>query len=151
MRVPHSQSHVKVPDLPLEKLASNNQLSQTQKVAEVSRQFEAVLLRQILTEAQKPAFKSNVAGSSVSTSIYQDLFTQQLADQISRSGSVGLAKTLEAQMEHQFKEAHPVSAGASPSQAAKLPQATHSATSSHAHRLAQAHHSPDTAKRSALP
>ena len=37
----------------MEKLAGNTNLSQEEKIGEVSRQFEAVLLRQILQTAQK--------------------------------------------------------------------------------------------------
>src|SRR3954464_12649001 len=85
-------------DLPLEKLATSKALTEEQKTAEMTRQFEAVLLRQILTDAQKPAFKSSLtAGSGVSASIYQDMMVNQLADKISSARTLGLAQELEKQ------------------------------------------------------
>src|SRR5438552_10017776 len=88
-------------DLPIEQLGSNAQLSETEKVSELSRQFEAVLLRQILSNAQKTVFASSMNPESVSSGIYQDLITNQLADNISRSRAFGLARTLEGQLQHQ--------------------------------------------------
>jgi flagellar protein FlgJ len=94
---------VRAADLPLEKLAASTQLDDREKIAEVSRQFEAVLLRQILAQAQKPLFKSGLLESDNSTnSIYQDLITQQLADRISRGGSFGFAKVLDRQLAAQY-------------------------------------------------
>jgi Rod binding domain-containing protein len=103
MEITPFQRHIKATQLPLEKLAGNSNLTQAEKLGEISRQFEAVLLRQILSEAQKPVFQSKAAGSSVSGDVYRDLVTTQLADQISRSGSIGLARGLESQLQHQLK------------------------------------------------
>jgi Rod binding domain-containing protein len=101
---------VQAADLPLEKLATTTKVDDREKIAEVSRQFEAVLLRQILGQAQKPLFKSGLLESSNSSnSIYQDLVTQQLADRISRGGSFGFASVLEHQLAAQYiqKESEP--------------------------------------------
>jgi Rod binding domain-containing protein len=67
-------------------------------VAEVSRQFESVLLRQILGAARKTIFRSKFNEDSMASGIYQDMTTSQLADAISRNGSFGLARSLEAQL-----------------------------------------------------
>ena len=88
-------------ELPIENLAGNKSLSQAEKVAEVSRQFESVLLRQILGQGRKTVFHSKFNQDSMSSGIYQDMATNQLADAISRSGSFGLARSLEAQLIHQ--------------------------------------------------
>src|SRR6185436_8243272 len=95
--------HVKVDpaDVPLEKLSTSKALTEEQKTSEMTRQFEAVLLRQILNEAQKPAFKSKYASTGVSSAIYQDLMVNQLADRISSSRTVGLAQELETQVSRQ--------------------------------------------------
>lgn len=93
---------VRASDLPMEKLAANSQIAESEKVAEVSRQFEAVLLRQILQHAQKTHFKSSVAGEAMAGGIYQDLVTNQLADGISKSGGFGLAQTLSEQLKHEL-------------------------------------------------
>jgi len=101
--LPLRSSSVQAADLPLERLSSNTTLSDKEKIKEVSRQFESVLLHQILAQAQKPvANGSALPGSGASASIYQDMITQQLADRISRGGSFGFAKVLEKQLSHQF-------------------------------------------------
>ncbi len=92
-------------DVPLERLAGNASLTEKEKVAEVSRQFEAVLLRQILTETQKPLIKSKFSDNSTAASIYRDMIGNQLADSISKTGSVGLAKTLGRQLTHEVTPA----------------------------------------------
>ena len=91
----------KAEDLPLEQLAGNKSLSEAEKVGEVSRQFESVLLRQILGQARKTVFRSTTNPDSMTAGIYQDLVTSQLADSISRSGSFGLARSLETQLAKQ--------------------------------------------------
>jgi Rod binding domain-containing protein len=91
----------KAEELPLEKLAANKSLSEAEKVGEVSRQFESVLLRQILGQARKTIFNSKMNQDSMTSGIYQDMVTSQLADSISRSGSFGLARSLESQLARQ--------------------------------------------------
>jgi len=100
------QSRTRAADLPLECLASNTQVPETEKLAEVSRQFEAVLLRQVLSQAQKPAFPSRSHPQTVSSGIYQDMMTQQLADQITRSGGLGLGTSLQSQLTKQVIGTH---------------------------------------------
>jgi Rod binding domain-containing protein len=110
MEIPALTRSLSVADLPLEKLATSTQLSDTEKIAEISRQFEAVLLRQILSEAQKPLFKSSLLQSESSTNgIYQDMLVEQLADRISRGGTFGFAKVLEHELSAQYinKEQQP--------------------------------------------
>jgi Rod binding domain-containing protein len=85
-------------NLPLEQLSANSHLSEAEKIAGVSRHFEAVLLRQFLTEAQKPLLNSKSAMSGAQSSIYQDMMVNQLADEISKSGHFGLARSFQAQV-----------------------------------------------------
>ena len=97
--------NVRASELPLERLASSKEVPQEAKVKEVSRQFEAVLLRQILSQAQKPMFKSSLmAGSATTNAIYQDMVTQQLADRISEGGTFGFANVLEQQLSTQYAD-----------------------------------------------
>ena len=49
--------HPDLSSLPLDRLAASTQIDQKEKIRQVSRAFEAVLLRQILQESQKPTFK----------------------------------------------------------------------------------------------
>lgn len=92
------QRHVVASDIQPERLAGNSQLSESQKIGEASRQFESILLKQILDGAQKTVIKSKYSDNSTSASIYQGMITNQLADSISKSGALGLARTFEQQL-----------------------------------------------------
>ncbi len=92
-------------DVPMEQLAHNRTMTEQQKVGEVSRQFEALLLRQILQETQKTVIPSKYSDNSTTASIYHDMVTNQLADSISKSGTVGLAQSLERQLTRQLQPA----------------------------------------------
>lgn len=94
------QRQVRASDLPIEKLSTNKSINEKEKITEVSRQFEAVLLRQILGSAQKTHFNSKYADNSTAGGIYKDMVTNQFADGISKSGALGFGKVLAAQMSH---------------------------------------------------
>ena len=95
------QPRVKAADVPLNDLAANKHISDQEKVAEVSRQFEAVLLRQILQETRKSSVSSSSPADASVSGIYDDMINNQLADSISRSGSFGLARSLQGQLARQ--------------------------------------------------
>src|ERR1051325_901392 len=102
MTVPSlNPSHVDASKLPIEQLAGSKQVSEPQKIAAASQAFEALLLRQILQESQKPVFASKFVGNSFADGIYRDLVVNQLAENISKTGSIGLAKTFTAQVQRQ--------------------------------------------------
>src|SRR5579883_864777 len=101
MDIPAFQRHVNAADLPFEQLASNSSVSQSDKVKEACRQFEAVLMRQILTEARKTVISPDGKGDSNTKGIYDDMINNQLAESMTRSGGLGLAKSLQAQFVHQ--------------------------------------------------
>ena len=102
-----SAPKVKPEDIPLDKIADSKALTEGQKTTEMTRQFEALLLRQILTEAQKPAFKSSLMpNAGVSGSIYQDMMVNQLAEKISSTRTLGLAQELEGQVSRQLPGHH---------------------------------------------
>ena len=100
MNITAAHPRIDASQLPLESLAGNPNLSDSAKVAEVSRQFEAVLLRQILQDIRKPVL-APAEGDATSTGIYADMINNQLAQSISRSGGFGLAKSLSSQLSHQ--------------------------------------------------
>jgi flagellar protein FlgJ len=89
---------VNASDIAPERLAGNTALSEQQKIAEASRQFEAILLRQILDSSQKSVIASKFTDNSTASGIYRDMITAQLADSISKSGTFGFAKTFEQQL-----------------------------------------------------
>jgi Rod binding domain-containing protein len=98
-----SQARTKPADIPLDKLVNSKALSEKDKTSEAARKFEAVLLRQILNDAQKPAIKSKFNLTGTSNSIYQDMMVNQMAETISSSQSLGLARELGGQMNRQLK------------------------------------------------
>jgi Rod binding domain-containing protein len=95
------QPQIKVADVPLNELAANPHISDPEKVAEVSRQFEAVLLRQILQESRKSSVSPSSPADASTSGIYDDMINNQLADSISRSGSFGLARSLQRELARQ--------------------------------------------------
>ena len=101
MDIPPLQSQAKASVVPFDQLASNPNVSDRDKVKEACRQFEAVLLRQILGEARKTVIPSSTNSDSNVSGIYNDMVNNQMADSISRSGAFGLAKSLQAQLVHQ--------------------------------------------------
>jgi Rod binding domain-containing protein len=95
-----SKSPVDASNIPVEELAGSKQVTEQQKIAEASRQFEAIMLRQILSESQKPVITSEFTDNSTAAGIYQDYITNTLADSMSKSGTLGLAKVFEQQLSH---------------------------------------------------
>lgn len=92
---------IDVSNLPLEKLAANKQVPESEKISQASRAFEAVLLRQILSESQRPVFPSKYIGNSTADGIYRDEIVNQLADDISKSGALGLGQSLARELQRQ--------------------------------------------------
>lgn len=112
--------------IPVEELAANKQLTEQQKVAEASRQFEAIMLQQILSESQKPVITSEFTDNSTAAGIYQDYITKTLADSMSKSGTLGLSKVFEQQLSH-------------PAAKTAVPDATHKLDLTKPHGLANTH------------
>jgi Rod binding domain-containing protein len=92
---------IKAADVPLTELAANKNITDREKVAEVSRQFEAVLVRQILQETRKSCVNPSSTVGAATSGIYDDMINNQLADSISRSGALGLAKSLQGELASQ--------------------------------------------------
>jgi Rod binding domain-containing protein len=95
------QSKIKASDIAFDQLAGNPNISSSDKVKEACRQFEAVLLRQVLGEARKTVIPSSTSDNSNEAGIYNDMINNQMADSMSKSGAFGLAKSLEKQLVHQ--------------------------------------------------
>ncbi len=88
-----------------ERLAGNPHVSQADKIAIASKHFEAILVRQFLTEAQKPLLAPKGQMSGATSEIYRDMMTDTLANQISKSGTLGLARQFQAQFTPHAKDA----------------------------------------------
>jgi flagellar protein FlgJ len=116
------QPYVKASTVPFEQLAGNPNIPEAEKVKEASRQFEAILLRQIIGEARKTVISSSESDNSNESGIYNDMINNQLADSISQSGSFGLSKSIEKQLVHQTLHKD---AGQPPAAADAAPAPTH--------------------------
>jgi flagellar protein FlgJ len=82
----------------LARFARNPKVSESDKIAEASRQFEAVLLRQILSAARKTVIRSGLEQESAASDMYQDMINAHLADAITGAGGLGLARSLQLQV-----------------------------------------------------
>ena len=98
MAVPINMQSMSANHLAVEELAQNRQLTETQKVGEVARHFEAILLRQFLSEATKPMLSSNEVMNAAQRGVYQDKIVHTLADTISRTGEFGLSQAFRHQL-----------------------------------------------------
>lgn len=95
---PIQSSSVDTSNIPVEDLAGDKNLTKQQKIHEASRQFESIMLQQILSEMQKPVITSEFTDDSTASGIYQDYVTNALAQSMSKSGSFGFAKIFEQQL-----------------------------------------------------
>jgi flagellar protein FlgJ len=103
MTLPPIQPGIEASDIPTERLAGSSMLTEDQKIGEATRQFEALLLRQILESTQKTVIQSKYSDNSTTAGIYRDMVTNQLAESISKSGTLGLAQTLKREFTRQVK------------------------------------------------
>jgi Rod binding domain-containing protein len=107
MNITPIQSPVDVSNIPLEELAGDKKLTEQQKIGEASRQFEVIMLQQILSETQKPVITSEFTDDSTAAGIYQDYMTHALAESMSKSSAFGLAKIFERQLTHHDSKTAP--------------------------------------------
>ncbi len=82
--------------------------------SEVARQFEAILVRQILSESMKTMLEHGKDGQ-----VYGYYLTEALADGITKGGGLGLRSVLESQLRQQVP---PQSASSESSQIPKMPR-----------------------------
>jgi flagellar protein FlgJ len=63
-----------------------------------AEQFEAYFIQETMKAMRKTVEKSDLMGSSQHTDTYQDLLDKEIAVQMARRGSIGLADMLEREM-----------------------------------------------------
>jgi Rod binding domain-containing protein len=84
------------------------------KLAEATRSFEGVLIRQMLTSLEKTTQMSG-SKSLGSQSAYSSMMVDALSDAIARSGGLGLADSLGATLSSQLdSQTHPEAVPLSP-------------------------------------
>jgi len=90
---------------PAESPAQGKPAREQEKLAEASRQFEALLVRQILQQARQTTIRSKFTDNSASSEIYKDMVNAELADAMTKGGGLGLADSLRRQLSHQLSTA----------------------------------------------
>lgn len=107
MNISSIQSTSDDSNVPIEDLAGNKHLTQRQKIHEASREFEVIMLKQVLSEMQKPVITSEFTDDSTASDVYQDYISNALAEGMSKSGAFGFAKIFEQQLSpHTAKSNH---------------------------------------------
>lgn len=73
-----------------------------QRLGEAATRFEAIFARQMLASARKAGFDDGGLFSSQATDTFRQMMDDRFADILSESGSLGFAKTIEAQLSSQL-------------------------------------------------
>lgn len=68
------------------------------KLRKACQGFEALLVQQMLSAMRQTVEKSDVFGSREKEDVFQGMLDQQMADEISRTGTMGIADMLYAQL-----------------------------------------------------
>jgi flagellar protein FlgJ len=85
-------------------IAASAKSPQSAQLAEVSQQFEAIFVRQMLAEARKSHFGGEdlLGGHGMDT--FRQMQDEHFADIAAERGSFGLAKMIEAQLARQIPQ-----------------------------------------------
>lgn len=79
----------------LQTLHMRKDIPETEKTELVAREFERMMLRQVLKTSMKPMFGQNASTQSASSDIYQDLVTDALANSIGNGNTLSIAQQLQ--------------------------------------------------------
>ena len=65
--------------------------------AQAARQFEALLISELLKRSQQPLLGESLLGGGSAGATYRELFSDELAQRMAAAGGLGLARTLASQ------------------------------------------------------
>ncbi|MEC8419649.1 MAG: hypothetical protein VXZ32_00855 [Verrucomicrobiota bacterium] len=82
----------------LMEMAHSKNISQKQKNAAVSQQFEAVLVKQFLKEALKPMFEGVFNEDAGAHRMYRHFFTDAISESVAQGGGFGVSNILQQQL-----------------------------------------------------
>ena len=82
----------------LMEMAHSKHVSEQQKTAAVSQQFESVLVKQFLKEALKPMFKGVFNEDGNAHRMYRHFFTDAISESIASGGGFGISTLLQQQL-----------------------------------------------------
>lgn len=89
--------------------ASSGKKMTESEIKEVGQQFEAMLLRQLLTTMRKSIPKNELFGESSANEIYKDLFDEKLAEQVAAASQTGIGEILSQEIIRQQEQISPSS------------------------------------------
>lgn len=69
-----------------------------QKLKDATEQFEAILIRQYLSEAMQPLFDDSMMGQASGSHMYQYMITDAMASELSNNSTFGVASLLQMQL-----------------------------------------------------
>ena len=72
------------------------------KIAEVSKQFEAVILRNFLKDSLKPLFQSYLSKENSQNNIYRYHLVDALSQSMAEREALGISNVLQMQLKSQF-------------------------------------------------
>lgn len=78
-----------------------NQVAERQKIKKAAHEFEAIMLQQLLKQAQ-PKMSEGIFGGGMGENFFQDHLTEERARLMSQRGGIGLAKMLERELLSQW-------------------------------------------------
>ena len=82
----------------LESISNNNNKTDAQKVGELTKEFEAMLFKQIIKGMQSSLGGASMLPTEGPSSVYGDMMMDSLAHSISRSSQLGLSETFQQQI-----------------------------------------------------
>ncbi len=88
--------------------------AQKQKLAEATKQFEAVLIRQMLSSLERTTQLSGSKTTLGGQSAYSSMMGDALSDAIAQAGGLGLAPTLDGMLAERVSESVAEEAPAAP-------------------------------------
>lgn len=76
-------------------------LPEGEAIGKLTREFEAIFVREILKNAQKTVIQSSITKEDGAGAIYRDMLVDSLANGIRDAGGLGLAQALERDLTQQ--------------------------------------------------
>ncbi len=97
MNIPSLNAHLpKMTDAAMKKGATSAQ--DAKKIEDSAKQFEAMMIRQVLSDTFKPSPTAAKGQSMPGSDIYQSFMTDTVADSISKGGSLGISHLFQSQL-----------------------------------------------------
>ena len=92
-------------------LKPSKNATEASRLRHATQQFEAVFLRQMLTDAQKPMLAKPLLGKGFGADMVRDMSVERMAEQMSRAGGIGVARSIESSLQKTISKPGPVKLG----------------------------------------